>query len=436
MSWKKFCWKINILGNFITDEKVIRNSLIIDEGDPYNDILFDKSIQNLKAKNIFKSVKYNAKKNKNSNKIIDIEVEEKPTGEIFAGAGTGTTGSTLTAGIKENNYLGLGIVLDTNLTITDDTLKGKFSVLNPNYKNSDKSLKTSVENSTNDLMTSSGYKTNRLGFAIGTEFEQMSDFYVNLETSVFYEDLETSSKANKIVKRQEGNYFENLISYSLSYNKLNQNYQPTDGFINKFSQTLPIISDDASLENSFTSSLYHSIGESLILSANLYLKTINSIDDNVRISKRVFVPTRRLKGFEGGKIGPKDGTEYIGGNYATALNLNSTLPNLIFENENIDFNFFIDMANVWEVDYDSSLDSNKIRSSTGISVNWYSAIGPLTFSYAIPLSEAKTDITEKFRFQIGTSFNRKIFILLFFILNTNLVNAETIIIPRCTIYNG
>ena len=401
---KNFVERINILGNFITDEKVIRNSLIIDEGDPYNDILFDRSIQNLKAKNIFKSVKYSAKKNKSSNKIIDIEVEEKPTGEIFAGAGTGTTGSTLTAGIKENNYLGLGIVLDTNFTITDDTLKGKFSVLNPNYDNSDKSLKTSIENSTNDLMTSSGYKTNRLGFAIGTEFEQMSDFYVNLETSVFYEDLETSSKANKIVKRQEGNYFENLISYSLSYNKLNQNYQPSDGFINKFSQTLPLISDDASLENSFTSSLYHSIGENLILSANLYLKTINSIDDNVRISKRVFIPTRRLKGFEGGKIGPKDGTEYIGGNYATALNLNSTLPNLIFENENIDFNFFIDMANVWEVDYDSSLDSNKIRSSTGISVNWYSAIGPLTFSYAIPLSEAETDITEKFRFQIGTSF--------------------------------
>ncbi len=401
---KNFVERINILGNFITDEKVIRNSLIIDEGDPYNELLFDKSIQNLKAKNIFKTVKYKSKKNVNSNKIIDIEVEEKPTGEIFAGAGTGTTGTSLTAGIKENNYLGLGIVLDTNFTITDDTLKGKFSVLNPNYKNSDKSLKTSLENSTNDSMSSSGYKTNRLGFTLGTEFEQMNDFFVNLETSVFYEDLETSSKANKIVKRQEGNYFENLLSYSISFNRLDQNYQPTDGFINKFSQTLPIISDDASLENSFTSSVYHSINENLILSANLYLKTINSLDDNVRISKRVYIPARRLKGFEGGKIGPKDGTEYIGGNYATALNLNSTLPNLLFENENIDFNFFIDMANVWEVDYDSSLDSNKIRSSTGISMNWYSAIGPLTFSYAVPLSEAKTDITEKFRFQIGTSF--------------------------------
>ena len=402
---KNFVERINILGNFITDEKVIRNTLIIDEGDPFNEILFDKSIQDLKAKNIFKSVNYKTENINSSNKkIIDIKVEEKPTGEIFAGAGTGTTGTSLTAGIKENNYLGLGITLDTNFTITDDTLKGKFSVLNPNYKNSDKSVKTSIENTSNDFMSSSGYKTNRVGFTLGTEFEQMTDFYVNIETLNFYEDLETSSKANNIIKKQEGNYFENLISYSIRYNKLDQNYQPTDGYVNKFSQTLPIISDDASLENSFTSSIFHSINENLILSANLYLKAINSLDDNVRISKRVYVPTRLLKGFEGGKIGPKDGTQYVGGNYATALNLNSTLPNLLFENDSVDFNFFIDMANVWKVDYDSSLDSNKIRSSTGISINWFSAIGPLTFSYAIPLSEAKTDITEKFRFQIGTSF--------------------------------
>ena len=57
-----------------------------------------------------------------------------------------------------------------------------------------------------------------------------------------------------------------------------------------------------------------------------------------------------------------------------------------------------------EVDYNDSLNSNKIRSATGISVNWFSVIGPLSFSYAIPLSETNTDITEKFRFQIGTSF--------------------------------
>ncbi len=401
---KAFVERINIFGNFITDEKVIRNSLIVDEGDAFNDVLFNKSIQKVKAKNIFKTVEYKTQSKDNLNKIIDITVEEKATGEIFAGAGTGTTGSSLTAGLKENNYLGLGIKLDTNLVLTEDSIKGKFSILNPNYNNSDKSIKTSLESSTADFMSTAGYKTKRTGFSIGTEFEQMDNLFVNLDISNFYEDLETTDSATNIVKKQEGNYIENLLKYSIKLNKLNQDFQPTDGYINNFSQTLPIYSDDLAIENSLTGSLYHSLGDNVVLSASYFLKTINSLEDNVRISKRVFVPSRRLRGFESGKIGPKDGTQYIGGNYASALNLSSTFPNIIFEKENIDLNFFLDMANVWEVDYNSSLDSSRIRSSTGIAINWFSGIGPLSFSYAIPLSEADSDVTEKFRFQIGTSF--------------------------------
>ena len=64
----------------------------------------------------------------------------------------------------------------------------------------------------------------------------------------------------------------------------------------------------------------------------------------------------------------------------------------------------MDAANLWHVDYDSSLDSDKIRSSTGISMNWFTPVGPLSFSYAIPISEAKTDKTESFRFKIVKSF--------------------------------
>ena len=401
---KIFVERINIFGNFITDEKVIRNSLIVDEGDAFNEVLFNKSIQKVKAKNIFKTVEYKTQSKDNINKIIDITVEEKATGEIFAGAGTGTTGSSFTAGLKENNYLGLGIKLDTNLVLTEDSILGKFSVLNPNYNNSDKSIKTSLESSTDDFMSTSGYKTKRTGFTIGTEFEQMDNLFINFDISNYYEDLETTDSATNIVKKQEGNYIENLLKYSIRFNRLNQDFQPTDGYINNFSQTLPIYSDDLSIENSFTSSLYHSLGDNVVLSASYFLKTINSLEDNVRISKRVFVPSRRLRGFESGKIGPKDGAQYIGGNYATALNLSSTFPNIFFEKENIDLNFFIDMANVWEVDYNRSLDSSKIRSSTGIAINWFSGIGPLSLSYAIPLSEADSDVTEKFRFQIGTSF--------------------------------
>ena len=402
---KQYVDRINILGNFITDEKVIRNNLIVDEGDAYNDILFNKSIQNIKSKNIFKSVNYKTENNINNNKLINIIVEEKATGEIFAGAGAGTAGTTLTAGIKENNYLGLGVKLDTNFSLTEDTLKGKFSVINPNFKNTDRSIQTTIESTSQDFMSSSGYKTNKTGFSVGTEFEQKNDLFVNLELSNYYEDLETSSTASNIIKKQEGNYFENLLTYRITYNKLDQNFQPSDGFKNNFSQTLPIISDDLSIEYSFTSSGYHSINDNLILSARFFLKTVNSLDVNVRVSKRVFGPGRRLRGFESGKIGPKDGGDFIGGNYITALNFSTTLPQILENSQNIDFLLFLDAANVWGVDYSSTIDDgSEIRSAIGFGVDWFTPIGPLNFSISEALTKSSTDITENFRFNLGTTF--------------------------------
>jgi len=405
-SQKYYVDRINIFGNFITEEKVIRNTLIVDEGDPFNKILFNKSINEIKSKGIFKSVtsEVNISESKKNSKIINITVEEKATGEIFAGAGTGTDGSQISVGIKEKNYLGKGIMLDTNLTLTDDEIKGKFSVVNPNFKNTDRSINTTIESSVSDFMTSSGYKTTRTGIKLGTSFEQYDNLFFNIDLSNYYEKLETSSLASAIKKKQEGDYFENLLSYGITLNKLDQNFQPTDGYLTKFSQTLPIYSDDTTIENSFLASKYHSLNDSLILSAKLYLKSVNSLDDSVRVSKRVYIPSYRLRGFESGSIGPKDGTQYIGGNYGSAVNFNTTLPNFLNGYENMDFNLFLDAANLWHVDYDNSLDSDKIRSATGISVNWFTPVGPLSFSYAIPISEAKSDKTESFRFQIGTSF--------------------------------
>ncbi len=403
---KLFVERINIFGNFITEEKVIRNSLIIDEGDAYNQVLLDKSINSIKSRGIFKSVESKIKTSNDDNqkKVIDIFVEEMPTGEVFAGAGTGTSGATFTAGIKEKNYLGKGIKLGTDILISEDQIKGKFSVVNPNFKNTDRSLNTTLESTSSDFLSTGGFKTSRTGFSIGTGFEQYSDLYLNLDISTYYEKLETSSTASAHKKKQEGDYLENLFTYNIMMNKLDQNYQPTQGYMVSFNQELPIYSDDLSIGNTLKLSNYHSVSDNLILSGKLFLKSVNSIDDEVRVSRRIYIPSKNLRGFEPGKIGPKDGVEYVGGNFGSALNLNSTIPNVINGFENIDLNLFFDAATLREVDYDSSLESSKIRSATGIAVNWFTVIGPLSFSYAIPISKETTDQTESFRFRIGTSF--------------------------------
>ena len=77
-----------------------------------------------------------------------------------------------------------------------------------------------------------------------------------------------------------------MFSYGLTINKLNQNFQPTDGFRTSISQTIPIYSDDNTIENSINGSKYHSINENLILSVKYLLQSVNSLDDNVRVSKK------------------------------------------------------------------------------------------------------------------------------------------------------
>ena len=405
-SEKFYIDRINIFGNFITEEKVIRNSLIVDEGDPFNEILFNKSIQNLKAKNYFKQVDpeiINSTKSSNS-KIINITVEEKPTGEIFAGLGAGTDGTSISAGIKENNYLGKGISLNTNLGISDTKIKGLFSVTNPNFRNTDREISTTVESSTLDYMSLSGYKSTRTGFSLGTSFEQYDDLFFSPKISTYYEKISTSSNASENKQKQQGDYFETLFTYGLTVNKLNQNFQPSEGYRTIFTQTLPFYSaDDFTLEHALNAEKYITYADDLVFSAKLYAKAVNSINEDVRISKRAFIPSRRLRGFTAGKIGPIDGGEFIGGNYASALNLTTDLP-ILNEVQSIDFNFFFDAAYVWGVDYDELIDDSKLRTSTGVGVDWFTPIGPLTMSLTIPITKEHTDETESLRFNIGTSF--------------------------------
>ena len=123
------------------------------------------------------------------------------------------------------------------------------------------------------------------------------------------------------------------------------------------------------------------------------------------MSERLSIPSSRLRGFESGKVGPKDGNDFIGGNYVATMNFTSTLPKILEDNQDIDILFFVDAANIWGVDYDSSIDnSSTLRSSIGLAVDWFTAIGPLNFSLTETLTKKDTDVTESFRFNIGTSF--------------------------------
>ena len=401
---KRYLTEVNVFGNNITEEKVIRDNLEVDEGDPFNELLLAKSINNLKSLNIFSKVEYKLTTKDNDKKALNITVEEKPTGEIFASAGTGTQVSTIGFGVKENNFLGKNISLDTNLRLSDETIKGAFSVVNPNWNYSDKTLIASIESSVTDRLTDYGYETGKTGITLGSAWEQYDDVIFSPKINSYYEKLETNQSATANLKKQEGEYFDTSFSYGLDLDKRNQRFQTSSGYRSRFSQSIPLISEDTAFYNSYEYTTFNQFSD-IVTRLSLQGSAINAIgDEDVRISKRLYIPSKKLRGFESGKIGPKDSGDYIGGNYTAVLNASTTLPEFGANLETIDFQIFFDAANVWGVDYDSSLDSSHLRSSVGLSVDWFTIVGPLNFSFAQPISKADTDKTETVRFNIGTTF--------------------------------
>ena len=398
--------RINIYGNNITQENVIRNQLLIDEGDEFNSILASKSINNIQSLNIFKSVDSKIIDKDNNSKIIDITIEEKATGEIMAGAGFGTDGSSVSFAVKENNYLGRGIKLKSELSISEETIKGQFNVSNPNFRNSDKSIDLNVQSLETDKLTDSGYKTNKTGFGFGTNFEYQDDVFIGLGQDSYYEKIETNSSASTRQKSQAGNYWDTFLNLNLNYDKRNQKYRTSDGFLSNYSINLPVISENNSLTNTYVYTLYNELYEDNVTKFSFFAKSANSLtNDNIKLSERIYLPGSRLRGFVSGGVGPKDGNDFIGGNYASSINIQTSIPQLLPNIQNIDVSMFLDAGNVWGVDYDSSLDdTNKIRSSIGIGIDWFTLVGPLSASFTHPISKVNTDKTETFKFNLGTTF--------------------------------
>ena len=319
----------------------------------------------------------------------------------------GTSGGTIAFGIRENNYLGKGIGLNTNLTLSAESIKGIFAIKNPNYNGSDKSLNFSVESSENDRLKNFGYKSSKTGITFGSGFEYYENLNLNLGINSFYEELTTDSTASANLQKQKGSYFDTGIKYTFDYDLRNQKFQTTDGYRSRFTQKVPLINERKTLENIYQFEAYKEVFKDTVTKLSFYTSASNSLSgDNIKLSERNFIPSSRLRGFEPGKIGPKDGDDYVGGNYNYSTTIaNSLTPYFLPSIQSLDFSVFFDIGNTWGVDYDDSLDeSNKIRSSAGLAFDWFTPIGPLNFSISEVISSAKTDKKEFFRFNLGTTF--------------------------------
>jgi len=403
---KQLVERIDIRGNTITNEEVIRAELELDEGEPFSNLKLSKSINNLKARNIFGQVTQTIKDGSAEDlKEIEITVEEKPTGEISAGAGIGTQGPSLAFSITENNWMGQGVQLSTAFDLSKESLKGSINLTNPNYRYSGNALNLHVDSTNNDK-PKAGYENSLISAGIGTTFEQYQNIFLSPSIEFSYDDLKVLSTASQSLKNQAGSFTEMAFAYRVTLDERNKSFMPTEGYLSAFRQIIPVVADSPYLYNNYRFAGYNAFSPNVVGAFKFYGAAINGLDDkDVRISKRLQMSTKILRGFAAGKVGPFDTGDYVGGNYTAAVNFEAALPNLLPESTKTDIGFFLDFANIWGVDYSDLVnDTNKIRSSTGMQVSWISPLGPMTAVFSQNISKASTDETESFSFKIGPTF--------------------------------
>ena len=200
--------RIDITGNNITNEEVIRSELLLEEGDPFSELSLDESVSKLKARNIFSNVTSKISDSKELNqKNIIIDVEEKPTGEISAGAGIGTSGGTFAIQVSENNWLGTGNRIKFDLEVDTESLGGTLNYTDNNYNFTGNKLNYYVSSRSNDK-PDQGYENTIISSGINTSFEQFRDVFLSLGLAVSYDDLRTQNNASSSLK----NKAENLVS--------------------------------------------------------------------------------------------------------------------------------------------------------------------------------------------------------------------------------
>ena len=400
--------KINIKGNTITEEKTIRDNLIISEGDQLNSSKIKKSVDSIKSKQLFSKVEYKIEDSDKKNfKDLNLFVKEQPTGNISAGVGYGTNGGLLEASVNERNFLGQGINLNFTGRLSADVIRGEISYTDPNYINSNKELSVSLFSEVDDYQNS-GYQNKRAGSRFATKYEIYEDIFFRPNFGLQFDKLEVTGTASSLLRSRQGDFITTSLGYNFSYDQRDSKFNPTSGSLIYFDQNIAtFFSDIPTVQTGIGATFYTELlSDKFIGSAKARLANVVAFNDkDVKLSDRIFASSSDLRGFEQRGVGPVDSGDHIGGNNLATLSLKSTFPNPIPESLRATTFLFFDMGNVWGADYSNTIsDSSKLRTSTGIALDLMSPIGPLSFTYSIPLSKASTDKEQSFLFNIGSSF--------------------------------
>lgn len=396
--------KFNIVGNQSTRDKVIRRQMSIIEGELYNETKKRKSLDDIRRLGFFEDVIFQQKVDtENANTVnYDIVVEERNTGSLQVGAGYGSySGIIFNGRIEKTNLLGRGqsVGLSANLSSQEKFFNLNFT--EPYLLDTKWSAGLDAYNT--NYIVQDQYRDTRLGGAVRLGYPLAPYLYGFIK--YLYEDITIEALDNfpDVFDKDSADGAVSSMTFSLDYDKRNDRWMPSDGFLASASvEVAGLGGDHRFIETEFNARFYEPLWHELVLRNNFTYSVLNAYSGKDIAFNELYrlggVNTLRGFGwFDIGTMGESNGKQVvIGGTKQVYYNLELQFP-------------LVDATKIFGVVfYDIGMAENvlklsKLRSNYGIGFRWFSPMGPLRFEWGFPIGKRENE-SSMFQFSIGAPF--------------------------------
>ena len=455
--------RINVVGNTRTRDWVIRREFDLLEGDPYNRVMIDRAERRLRNLGYFKNVKITNEPGSAPDRVIvNVEVEEQLTGEFSVGGGYSTgDGFIAEVSIGEKNFLGRGHYVRLGGTFGQRSKGAEFSFTEPYFMGTRVAAGFDIFYKDMQRSTYNPVDTNTAGVTLRAGLPLREDLTLGLRYQIFQRELTATKGLTDGCRRppfensmgvpftcgaagfypgttvgndqqelsfayqqQMGQTLTSQVGYSLIFNQLDDNKNPTRGPYARLNQDFAGLGGDVQLIRTTAEARhYYPITNDLtgmLKVSGGHVASWGSKD--LFVLDHFFQGPDLVRGFEPSGMGPRDlssrnkdalgGTLYWGGT-----------AELIFpfpfspKDFGLKAALFADAGSLWGYKGATTFthpivgpqtitvaDSGSIRASVGASVIWASPFGPLRFDFAYPILKEKYDKDQVFRFGAAGAF--------------------------------
>lgn len=404
--------RINIFGNMRTLDEVIRREFRLAEGDAYSSSKLKRTEQRLNNLGFFEKVSIQPTAGSAPDKTaLDVEVQEKSTGEVTFGAGFSTVdGALADVGIKERNFLGRGQEVRARGLFAARRQQFDLGFTEPYFLDRELAAGFDLYKTTQDYRQESSFDRDAIGGVLRLSYNLGERTKHQLRYSYEQSDItNVRADASRFIKDQEGERTTSMLGHSIIYDDLDSRQTPTRGLYARFNQDVAGLGgDDRFIRHEAQSEYYYPIAKKWTFTAAGSLGHIIGLGENVPINQRFFIGSKEIRGFANSGIGARDITtdDALGGNIYYTASSEVRFPLGLPEDLGVTGATFIDVASLWDIDSTGPevRDASNMRASAGVGVAWASPFGPIRIDFAKAFLKEEYDEEELVRFSFGTRF--------------------------------